>query len=83
MGKYINCNTYKTGLYKPHTIQLDNNLVSIVYYPVEYTENPILYAAAIDKSGNEYKIYSYDHKTWTGFLAFPNNLETVKGLQWL
>ena len=51
---YDNCPVYHTGINKPHTLQIENRLISIVYYPVEYTENPVLYAECTDKQGNKY-----------------------------
>ena len=77
---YDNCTVYHTGISKPHTLQIENRLISIVYYPVEYTENPVLYAECTDKQGNKYKVYSYEHTTWTGWLAFPNEPDKISGI---
>ena len=81
---FSNCRTYKTGLYKPHTIQIGDKLISIVYYPKTYCSNMTLFAIAKDTDENEYEIMTEEHNTWTGFLAFPVSPEKIKGLfPWL
>ena len=83
MTTYTNCKTYKTGLYKPHTINA-GILISIIYSQ----RDKILYdlvAIAFDEDNNKYEIY----KTQTiygsvGFLAFPLKPDNIPGFYpWL
>lgn len=76
-----NCETFKTGLYKPHTIRIDSVYVSIIYTDKQnYIQNMNLYAIATDTRENKYEIY----KSKTGTLAFPVNPEKISGFfPWL
>lgn len=82
---YNNCKVYHTGLYKPHTIEIDNNIrISIVYYSKDNIQGKLI-AIAADNNNNQYDIYKtvnvYGN---TGYLAFPVNPEKIKGFYpWL
>ena len=68
MKTFTNCQTYHTGINDPHTIEINGRLVSISYANKlnrdcvfkYYTETKLftLQAIAIDKAGNEYKVYA-------------------------
>lgn len=50
---------YKTGLEKPHTIEIENGKrISIVYYDEKYIPQELKYAAiATDDNGTQYKLF--------------------------
>lgn len=81
MKQYTDCQTYHTGLYKPHTIQLADNIrVPIVYYDESNVKEKTLVAIATDTANNKYNVY----KTVTaygniGYLAFPVDPDKIKG----
>ena len=77
MKFYYDCKTYKTGLYKPHTIQVNNVNISIIYSEKKYyVNNMVLNGIAIDSNKNSYEIYTSDN----GNLAFPVSPDTIKEL---
>ena len=75
MQYFYNCKTYSTGLYKPHTIAIENRFISIVYYEFN-TNDYILSAIAFCKNKHKYEIY----KTDKGYLARPVNASIIKGI---
>lgn len=79
-----NCETSKTGLYKPHTIRILSNYVSIIYTNKQnYITNKELYAIAKDRNENKYEIY-INSSGKGGRLAFPINPEKISGFYpWL
>lgn len=80
---FTNCRTYNTGLYKPNTLAIENNqrLISIVYYDRKNVIDKMrLYAIATDEKGNKYDVYTEEHENFTGYLAFPQDPEKIKGL---
>ena len=86
MKRYTDCRTYHTGLYKPHTIQLENGFtVSIVYYDkTGHTNNMKHFAIATDSNGNNYDIFSEKKPHYTGYLAFPQDPDKINGFYpWL
>ena len=52
--------TYKTGIERPHTIELENGRkVSIIYYDSKYIPNELTYIAnATDESGASYMLFA-------------------------
>ena len=65
MKKYSNCRTFHTGIFAPHTIEIDGRLVSIdrgdAASVVDYYTNIrglAMHGHATDNSGNEYTIYA-------------------------
>ena len=81
MDTYKNCKTAHTGLYKPHTIYLNDSYgIYIVYWKRDPKTINDIVSIAYDVSGNKYDIY----RTKTiygsiGFLAFPADPDKVKG----
>lgn len=86
MEKYINCRTFKTGIYKPNTIVINDRLVSIIYTDkTPYINDGMKHTAiATDREGNIYNIYTQEHKNYIGMLAFPEKPDNIPGLySWL
>lgn len=78
---FENCKTIRTGLYKPHTIYLNQFLhISIVYYDRENANITKKIAIATDTNNNKYEIYETKSIYGNiGFLAFPVNPENIYG----
>jgi hypothetical protein len=56
-----NCTTYRTGISKPHTIDIEGRLTSIIdRSALPYYTHMKKYATATDTTGNNYTVYAKD-----------------------
>lgn len=60
MRTYSIARTYKTGIEKPHTIELENGRkVSVIYYDSKYIPSELTHIAnAIDENGTKYQLFA-------------------------